>query len=138
MGEPLLVHTDKVADLRDSAPLATFLGAALDGLLYERLFDFYEPDYVGRVVLGSYVTATDGTGLVHTAPPFGEDDYQTGQRYGLPMILSVDADGRMGAGAGPFAGLWFKEADREINRNLRQRRLLLKEGRHKHNYPSNT
>ena len=122
-------------DLREIAPLAVFSGAALEGLTYQRLFEFYEPDYVGRVVLGDYVTASDGTGLVHTAPPFGEDDYATGQRYGLPMILSVDADGRMAAGAGPFAGHWFKEADREITRDLRQRGLLLKDERHRHNYP---
>jgi isoleucyl-tRNA synthetase len=125
----------EVVDLRDVTPLAVFLGRALEGLTYERLFDFYEPGFDGRVVLGDYVTATDGTGLVHTAPPFGEDDYQTGQRYGLPMILSVEADGKMGPGAGPFAGMWFKEADKEIIRNLRQRKLLLKDERYKHNYP---
>ena len=51
------------------------------------------------------------------------------------MILSVDADGKMSAGAGPFAGLWFKDADREILRDLRQRGLLLKDERYKHNYP---
>ena len=103
----------KQIDLRDAPALARFRGRDLEGVLYDRLYTFFEPDVPGQVVLGDYVTSTDGTGLVHTAPPFGEDDYQTGSRYGLPMILSVDGEGKMIPGTGPFAGLWFKDADRQ-------------------------
>ena len=91
----------KQIDLRDAPALARFRGRDLEGVLYDRLFTFFEPDVPGRVVLGDYVTATDGTGLVHTAPPFGEDDYQTGRRYGLPMIFSVDGEGKMVPGDRP-------------------------------------
>jgi isoleucyl-tRNA synthetase len=86
-------------------------------------------------VLGDYVTESEGTGLVHTAPPFGEDDYQTGKRYGLPMILSVDGEGKIVAGAGPFAGIWFKDADSKITQDLKSRGLLLHSDRYRHSYP---
>ena len=89
------------------------------------------------MVLGDYVTATDGTGLVHTAPPFGEDDYQTGRRYGLPLILSVDGEGKIAESRAsrPFAGLWFKDADPKIIQDLKSRGLMLHSERYRHSYP---
>ncbi|MFL6193585.1 MAG: isoleucine--tRNA ligase [Thermoanaerobaculia bacterium] len=122
-------------DLREAPALARFRGRDLEGILYDRLFTFFEPDAAGKVVLGDYVTSTDGTGLVHTAPPFGEDDYQTGRRYGLPMILSVDGEGKMVPGTGPFAGLWFKDADPKIIQDLKGRGLMLHVDRYRHSYP---
>ncbi|HEY7214941.1 MAG TPA: isoleucine--tRNA ligase, partial [Thermoanaerobaculia bacterium] len=122
-------------DLREAPALVRFRGRDLEGLLYDRLFTFFEPDVPGRVVLGDYVTATDGTGLVHTAPPFGEDDYQTGRRYGLPMILSVDGEGKIVPGAGDFSGLWFKDADPKIVQDLKGRGLMLHVDRYRHSYP---
>ena len=125
----------KQIDLREAPALARFRGRDLEGVLYDRLFTFFEPDVPGKVVLGDYVTSTDGTGLVHTAPPFGEDDYKTGQRYGLPMIFSVDGEGKMVPGAGPFAGLWFKDADPKIIQDLKSRGLMLHSDRYRHSYP---
>ncbi len=122
-------------DLREAPALVRFRGRDLEGLLYDRLFTFFEPDVPGKVVLGDYVTSTDGTGLVHTAPPFGEDDFQTGQRYGLPMILTVDGEGKIVPGAGPFAGLWFKDADPKIIQDLKSRGLMLHNDRYRHSYP---
>jgi isoleucyl-tRNA synthetase len=135
---PVVVEEDgkrRQLDLRESPALKRFRGRDLENLLYDRLFTFFEPDVPGRVVLGDYVTATDGTGLVHTAPPFGEDDYQTGRRYGLPMFLSVDGEGKIVAGAGPFAGLWFKDADPKIIQDLKGRGLMLHNDRYRHSYP---
>ncbi len=122
-------------DLRDAPALVRFRGRDLEGLLYDRLYTFFEPDVPGQVVLGDYVTSTDGTGLVHTAPPFGEDDYQTGRRYELPMLLTVDGEGKMVPGAGPFAGLWFKDADPKIIQDLKSRGLMLHNDRYRHSYP---
>src|SRR6185295_9726373 len=125
---PLVVEEDgkrKQIDLRDAPAVARFRGRALEGLLYDRLFPFLEPEVPGRVVLGDYVTTSDGTGLVHTAPPFGEDDFQTGKRYGLPLLLTVDGAGKIVSGAGPFSGLWFKDADGPITQDLKARGLLL-------------
>ncbi|HSG39581.1 MAG TPA: class I tRNA ligase family protein, partial [Thermoanaerobaculia bacterium] len=135
---PLVIEEDgkrKQIDLRERPAVATFRGRDLEGVLYDRLFTFFEPDVPGRVVLGDYVTATDGTGLVHTAPPFGEDDYQTGRRYGLPLILSVDGEGKIVPGAGAFAGMWFKDADAEIIKDLKGRGLMLHADRYRHSYP---
>jgi isoleucyl-tRNA synthetase len=135
---PLVVERDgkrRQIDLREEPALARFRGRDLEGLLYDRLFTFFAPEEPGRVVLGDYVTASEGTGLVHTAPPFGEDDYQTGQRYGLPMLITVDGEGKIVPGAGPFSGLWFKDADPEIVKDLKARGLMLHADRYRHNYP---
>jgi isoleucyl-tRNA synthetase len=135
---PLVVEEDgkrRQIDLREAPALVQFRGRDLEGILYDRLFTFFEPDVPGKVVLGDYVTATDGTGLVHTAPPFGEDDYQTGRRYGLPMIFSVDGEGKIVPGAGAFAGLWFKDADPKIIQDLKSRGLMLHNDRYRHSYP---
>jgi isoleucyl-tRNA synthetase len=125
----------RVLDLREQPALARIGGAALEHLLYDRPFTFFFPEEPGKVVLGDYVTLTEGTGLVHTAPPFGEDDYQTGVRYQLPLILSVDSEGKIAPGAGPFAGLWFKDADPPIVQDLKRRGLLLHSDRYRHSYP---
>jgi len=135
---PVQVEEDgkrHLADLRQAPAIVRFRGRDLEGLLYDRLFTFFEPDVPGQVVLGDYVTATDGTGLVHTAPPFGEDDFQTGTRYELPMIFSVDGEGKIVPGAGPFAGLWFKDADPKIIQDLKSRGLMLHSDRYRHSYP---
>jgi isoleucyl-tRNA synthetase len=135
---PLVVEEEgkrRQIDLREQPAVAKFRGRDLENLLYDRLFTFFEPDVPGRVVLGDYVTETEGTGLVHTAPPFGEDDYQTGRRYGLPLLLTVDAEGKIVPGAGPFAGKWFKDADPDIIRDLKGRGLMLHSDRYHHSYP---
>jgi isoleucyl-tRNA synthetase len=135
---PLLVEEDgkrRLSDLRERPALARFRGRDLEGLLYDRLFPFLSPEVPGRMVLGDYVTTADGTGLVHTAPPFGEDDFQTGTRYGLPLLLTVDGAGKIAGGAGPFAGLWFKDADTPITQDLKARGLLLHADRYRHSYP---
>jgi isoleucyl-tRNA synthetase len=139
-------------DLRELPTVARFRGQGLHGLRYDRPFPTGEPDREGeggpfspppsdqdgwRVVIGAYVTASEGTGLVHTAPPFGEDDYQTGTRFGFPFFLTVDGEGRVRdkPGIEPFAGQWFKEADPAIVRDLRERGLLLHGDRYRHSYP---
>lgn len=135
---PLAVEEEgkrRLLDLRELPAKARIAGRDLEGLTYERLFTFAAPDLPGRVVLADYVTASEGTGLVHTAPAFGEDDYATSQRYGLQVIFSVDDEGKIKPGFGPFEGRWFKEADPEILRDLKRRGLLLHGDRYHHNYP---
>ena len=132
----------RLVDLADQPALARFRGKDLEGLLYDRPFRVPPPpgpsDERGwQVVLGDYVTSSEGTGVVHTAPPFGEDDYRTGLAYDLPLILTIDAEGRIRdlPGLEPFAGLWFKDADSKILRDLRHRGLLLHSERYRHSYP---
>ncbi len=133
---PLAVEEDgkrRQLDLRELPAIAEFTGRALDGLLYDKLFTYVNQE-PGRLVLGDYVTESEGTGLVHTAPAFGEDDYQTGRRCGLPVLLTVDNQGRIAAGS-PWDGTWFKDADADIIRDLKARGLMLHHERYKHNYP---
>ncbi len=125
-------------DLSQQPALARFRGRDLEGLAYQRPFTFFVPETGEerwRVVLGDYVTAAEGTGLVHTAPPFGEDDYQTGRRYGLPFFLSLDPEGKVAEPAKPFAGRWFKDADPDIVQDLKRRGRLLHGERYRHSYP---
>ena len=140
-------------DLRDQPALARVTGEELSGLRYDRPYrtepfdERQDPDGAPQpppsdedgwlVVTADYVTAADGTGLVHTAPAFGADDYATGKKYGLPLFKTVEADGKISPKQGleRFAGMWFKDADKEITRDLKERNLLLHSERYKHSYP---
>ena len=115
---------------------AEMKGRELEGKNYLPLYDFAKPD--GRayyVVCADYVTMEDGTGIVHTAPAFGEDDAQTGRRYGLPFVQLVDARGCMTENTGKFAGLFVKAADPGILSDLKERGLLFAAPNFEHEYP---
>ena len=75
------------------------------------------------VTCDTYVTLTDGTGVVHIAPAFGEDDAKVGRKYGMPFVQLVDEKGNMGETT-PFAGLFVKKADPEVLKDLDARGLL--------------
>ena len=87
------------------------------------------------VVLGDYVELETGTGAVHTAPGHGEDDFETGVRYDLPIINPVDAAGRFTAEAGPYAGLQIFEANVRIVEDLRASGALISTESYDHSYP---
>ncbi|MBU1349120.1 isoleucine--tRNA ligase, partial [Patescibacteria group bacterium] len=111
-------------------------GADLSGLEYEPLYTFIKPDRPAyRVVTMEYVTSDDGTGLVHTAPAFGEDDLKAARTHDLPMLLTVDDEGRQMSDMGPFAGMPIKESDPAIMDDLRKRGLLFHEERVTHSVP---
>ncbi|MCS6881104.1 MAG: isoleucine--tRNA ligase [Oscillochloridaceae bacterium] len=119
-----------------------FKGNDLVGLRYEPLFrgapapgDTPDFEAAYRVVADEIVTLDDGTGIVHIAPAYG--DLEVGRKHGLPTLFSVDLNGMVLPELGdlPFVGKFFKEADPEITRNLKQRGLLLKSGRVRHYYP---
>ena len=82
-----------------------------------------------------FVTTEDGTGIVHVAPAYGEDDLKLGQRYGLPVLHAVGEDGYFLAAVTPVAGKFFKDADPTIIEILRERGLLLRAQKYLHNYP---
>ncbi|HMB55551.1 MAG TPA: class I tRNA ligase family protein, partial [Thermoanaerobaculia bacterium] len=154
---PVFLQADgerKLVDLGEAEAEVTIRGEALAGVRYRRPFDtapeFYygqEPegaraDFVengGFVVTGDYVTLSDGTGIVHTAPAFGEDDYQTFVKSDvLPFIRAIGDQGTVRALHGideKLHGLWFKDADPEIQRDLKERGLLLHAAQYRHNYP---
>lgn len=113
-------------------------GADLVGLRYEPMWDLSEDltDVDGwRVVSADYVTTEDGTGIVHTAPAFGMDDFATGQKHGFPTLNPVTAEGHFADDFRGIGGMWFKDADRAIIRDLAARGLLYREDSYVHNYP---
>ena len=121
----------------DATILTRCTGKELVGLEYERLFDF-PVDPKGKrgwyVMSDDYVTLTDGTGVVHNAPAFGEDDARVGREWDLPFIQLVNAQGHM-CGGTPWDGMYVKDADHAILKDLEERGLLFKAMRFEHNYP---
>jgi len=112
-------------------------GADLVGIRYEPLFDYKRPED-GRayeIVTADFVTLEQGTGVVHMAPAFGEDDYRLCQEKGLGFVQLIAPDGTFVAEATDFAGRFCKEADGDIIAKLKERGLLLKREQVKHEYP---
>ena len=115
--------------------LETYKGADLEGKEYEPLFDFVSPkEKCWYVVCDDYVTLTDGTGVVHIAPAFGEDDAKVGRKYGLPLVQLVDGKGQMTSET-KWPGLFCKDADKEILKDLDERGLLFSAPKFEHSYP---
>jgi len=114
-------------------------GAELVGQRYEPMWPTFrekgQDEGAYRIVDANYVTTDDGTGIVHTAPAFGADDFLTGQKEGLPTFNPIEPDGKFEDGFGDIGGLWFKDADRPILRDLAARGLLYREDSYVHNYP---
>lgn len=112
---------------------ATVMGKTLEHLTYRHpLYDRTSPVVIG----GDYVTTDSGTGLVHTAPGHGQEDYQVGQRYGLPILSPVDDYGNFTEEAGPFAGLNVLDAgNAAVVAALQDAGALLKEEPYVHKYP---
>jgi isoleucyl-tRNA synthetase len=119
--------------------LDRFPGSALDGAGYEPPFEFISRSEYGErghtVLLADFVTAQDGTGLVHTAIAFGEDDFRVGEQYGLNVVNPVRPDGTYDERIGPYAGRWVKDADPDLIEDLRARGRLLREETYEHSYP---
>lgn len=111
-------------------------GQDLVGLEYEPLFDYAKPDKKAYyVVSDSYVQLTEGTGVVHCAPAFGEDDSRVGKIYDLPFVQLVNERGCFVDSVNDFAGAFVKDADPEIIKNLDARGLLFKALEYEHSYP---
>jgi len=117
--------------------LETFQGETIEGLKYEPLFDFAKPDSENycTVVCDGYVTLTDGTGIVHIAPAFGEDDARISKAYDLPLLQMVDAQGCFIKDVHLWAGMFVKDADKLIIKELKIQGKLLKKAAYKHSYP---
>ena len=120
--------------------LETYKGTDLEHKEYEPLFDCVKPICEKQkkkghfVTCDSYVTMSDGTGIVHIAPAFGEDDAQVGRKYDLPFVQLVDAAGNMSPET-PFAGLFVKDADPKVLVDLDSRGLLFDAPKFEHDYP---
>ena len=137
-GGQLIVASDLVESLSQQLelklkPLQQVKGEALEGLTYRHpLLERSSPVVIG----GDYITTEAGTGLVHTAPGHGVDDFNTGRKYDLPVLCPVDEGGWLTEEAGPFAGLnVLKDANTAIISALQEAKALLAEERYEHRYP---
>ncbi len=115
--------------------LETYTGKDLEYREYEPLFQFRSLDKKAYyVTCDGYVSLSDGTGIVHIAPAFGEDDSRVGRNYGLPFLQLVDAKGQMAPDT-PWGGMFCKDADKEVFKALKEKNLLFKALPFEHSYP---
>ena len=111
-------------------------GAHFERTHYKPLFNFASPkEEAWYVVCDDYVTLTDGTGIVHIAPAFGEDDSKVGVRYGLPFIQMVGEDGKFVEGCDDLTDVFCKDADKLIIKKLKANNTLFAELMYEHSYP---
>ena len=120
--------------------LSTQKGVAYEYTEYEPLYPFGKEKFAYRekshfVTCDSYVTLSDGTGVVHIAPAFGEDDYKVGKRYNLPVVQLITEEGKFPEGCGVFTGVGAQAADPAVVKDLKERGLLLKTMELMHSYP---
>ncbi|MGA9117007.1 MAG: isoleucine--tRNA ligase [Bacteroidota bacterium] len=136
-GERLILARDRLAALDGEYTVeACVKGGALAGAAYERLFDYHPVgENAFRVITAGFVTTEDGSGIVHLAPAYGEDDYQAARAEGLPTIHPVDRSGKFGPEVTDFAGRFVKDADPLIIQNLKARGLLYRKETVTHSYP---
>lgn len=113
-----------------------FKGSELLGVEYEQLMPFTKVDKKAFYVIhGDFVTLTDGTGIVHIAPAYGEDDSLMGKKYDLPLVNLVDSEGKFVPEVEPWAGLFVKKADPKIIEYLKEKNILYKSEGFTHSYP---
>jgi len=104
----------------------------------ENIFDFYFDEFKDKawfVITGDFVTLQDGTGIVHIAPGFGADDYEIGQKYGLSVLQAIEPNGIFKKLAGAYAGMFIKDADPIITKDLKNAGRLFKKEIYEHSYP---
>jgi len=129
-----------------AAVTATYVGAELEGLKYQPLWDYFADDEKygtaksWQVLVADYVTTTDGTGIVHQAPAYGEEDQKTCEKYGIPVVLSVDEGAKFlplfeGGPLNDIAGVQVFDANKTITRVVRDAGRLLRQASYVHSYP---
>ena len=139
-GETLILAealVEKVLGDQEHEVLETKLGSEWIGTHYDAPFDYAKPEGGDphRIIAADFVTLDSGSGIVHIAPAFGEDDFRVGKSENLGFLQLVAPDGTFLPEVTDFAGRFCKEADRDIVRLLRQRGLLVKDEVYRHDYP---
>ena len=105
---------------------------------YTPLFDFYWEQYKDQawyITNADFVTLDDGTGIVHIAPGFGADDYEIGKQHGLPVLQAIESNGLFKDIAGPYKGMFIKDADPLIIKDLKIAGRMFKKEKYEHSYP---
>ena len=139
-GERYLLADNLVAgyakELGDYEIEHTYVGQELAGLGYQPPYDFFldEPNAF-RILVADYVTTEDGTGVVHQAPAFGEDDMLTCQQAGIGVVIPVDMDGKFTSLVPPYEGMLVFDANKDIIRDLKAAGRILRHQTIEHSYP---
>ncbi len=125
---------------KDTPPetVAKFKGSELAGKKYLPLFPYFaakENDGAFKLITAEFVSTEDGTGIVHIAPGFGEDDAAAGKANGIPEVCPIDEECRFTEAVPEYKGIYVKDADKEIIRRLKEEGKLIHRGTIKHNYP---
>jgi isoleucyl-tRNA synthetase len=123
---------------KEAKIVESFSSEQLKGRHYRPLFDYFKEDRqkgAFRLIAADFVSIADGTGIVHTAPAFGEDDFYACKEEGIEPRCPVDQNGRFTKEVPDFAGQFVKEADKEIIRRLKERGLIFYQGTLRHRYP---
>jgi isoleucyl-tRNA synthetase len=126
------------ASAADAEVTATFTGAELAGVRYDPLFDYYREEYgeaAFQILVADYVATGEGTGIVHQAPAYGEDDQVVCAAAGIPVVLSLDDGGRFVDAVGEVAGQRWFEANKPLTQLLRDAGRLLQVKSYEHSYP---
>jgi len=123
-------------ELGSAEVVDTFTGSELEGLTYKPLFDFFlDTENAFHVLLAEYVTTEDGTGVVHQAPAFGEDDMNTCKKYGVGLVIPVDMDGKFTEQVPPYQGQLIFDANKNIIRDLKHIGRVARHQTIVHSYP---
>lgn len=145
-GQILIIAECRLASLFNKPNLYTvlekFKGKEMEGWEYQPLFDYFYEEYKSRafkVTVDTYVTTDSGTGIVHSSPGFGEDDYRVCCKYRIiepdSPPVPLDLEGNFTEKVADFKGLYIKDADKLIKQHLKKQGRLFKEGVYEHNYP---
>ncbi len=123
-------------ELANALKIGSIKGRELVGRTYTPIFDYFK-DMAGafRVIAGDFVSTEEGTGTVHIAPGFGEDDLNAATAAGVPVVCPVDSKGRFTKPIEPFVGMQVFETNKPIIKLLKEKGILVKQEQYKHNYP---
>ncbi|WP_245621836.1 isoleucine--tRNA ligase [Corynebacterium lactis] len=135
LAEPLMGQYSKELG-SEAEVLDTFAGAELEGITYEPIFGYFaDHPNAFQILIADYVTTEDGTGIVHQAPAFGEDDMNTCNDYGIDVIIPVDMDGKFTSQVPEYAGELVFDANKDIIRDLKSAGRVVQHRTIEHSYP---
>jgi isoleucyl-tRNA synthetase len=135
--EKIILAKDRLPIIKENyTVLGEIKGSDLEFVQYEQLFPYIKPEQNAfYVTLGDFVSTDDGSGIVHIAPAFGDDDYQISRKYNLPILQPVDKSGNFTNEITDFKGRFVKEADDDIIAKLKQEQKLYRKEKFVHSYP---
>lgn len=137
MAHSLVDHLVRMQEIEKAEIIKTVKGSELDGMEYEPLYDYMptENKKAHYIMTADFVSLEDGTGIVHTAAIYGEDDYALAQKKNLPCVPTLDDEGKFKSFVTPLAGIFYKKSEQWVIDDLKNRGLLYHSNKYTHSYP---